>query len=135
MVEGRHDVVHAFVGRHHHRRHERRQPCATLSIMAEPDRRRLLADDEVSEALVALDQWQRSGDSLKRTFTFDDFTHAFAFMTAVALVSERLFHHPEWSNVWNRVDIAITNHDAGGITELDLEFCRRVDRLKGAHHD
>jgi 4a-hydroxytetrahydrobiopterin dehydratase len=46
-------------------------------------------------------------------------------------IAERLFHHPEWSNVWSRVEIAITNHDAGGLTELDIEFCRRVDRLGG----
>jgi 4a-hydroxytetrahydrobiopterin dehydratase len=52
-------------------------------------------------------------------------------MSQVALIAERLDHHPEWSNVWNKVRIEITNHDAGGVTELDVEFCRRVDGLVG----
>ncbi|MFN3216440.1 MAG: 4a-hydroxytetrahydrobiopterin dehydratase [Acidimicrobiales bacterium] len=99
--------------------------------MAVPDRSRLLDDDEISDALTSLDGWERRDGELAKSFDFADFTEAFSFMTGVALIAERLFHHPEWSNVWSRVEIAITNHDAGGLTELDIEFCRRVDRLGG----
>ena len=99
--------------------------------MAAPDRSRLLDDDEISDALTGLDGWERRDRALAKSFEFADFTEAFSFMTGVALIAERLFHHPEWSNVWSRVEIAITNHDAGGLTELDVEFCRRVDRLGG----
>jgi 4a-hydroxytetrahydrobiopterin dehydratase len=99
--------------------------------MDAPDRSRLLDDDEISEALTTLDGWERRDVSLTKAFEFADFTEAFGFMAGVALIAERLFHHPEWSNVWSRVEIAITNHDAGGLTELDIEFCKRVDRLGG----
>ena len=97
--------------------------------MAAPDRSRLLDDDEISDALTALDGWERRDAALTKSFEFADCTEACSFLTGVALIAERLFHHPEWSNVWSRVEIAITNHDAGGLTELDVEFCRRVDRL------
>lgn len=103
--------------------------------MATPDRSRLLDDEEISVALTGLGGWSRDGDALVKSFVFADFTRAFGFMTSVALIAERLFHHPEWSNVWNRVEIAVTNHDAGGLTELDLEFCRRVDGLGGTTDD
>ena len=89
----------------------------------------LLSDDEIHEVLAAHPGWERDGDGLRRTFEFPDFTAAFGFMSAVALVSERLFHHPEWSNVWNRVEVRITDHDAGGISSNDREWIERVDRL------
>ena len=72
---------------------------------------------------------QGDGDRFHRTLKFGSFTEAFGFMSSVALIAERLFHHPEWSNVYSTVEIAITNHDAGGLTELDIEFCRRVNAL------
>lgn len=92
------------------------------------DRTTLLSPDAVQAAAAELDGWSVDGDRLVASFEFDDFTAAFSFMSAVALISERLFHHPEWSNVWNRVEIAVTNHDAGGLTELDIEWCRRVNQ-------
>ena len=95
----------------------------------EVDSKRLLSDEEISAALEDLSGWERQGDKLAATFNFSDFSEAFGFMSRVALVSERLFHHPEWSNVWSTVEIAITNHAAGGLTELDLEFARRVNSL------
>ena len=94
--------------------------------MADPDRSRLLSAAEVTTALDSLEHWSRDGDRLRASFVFADFSAAFAFMSHVALIAERLFHHPEWSNEWGRVDIAVTNHQAGGLTELDLEFARRV---------
>ncbi len=97
--------------------------------MAEPDRTRILNDDEIAAALADLPGWERNGDRLHRTLKFGSFTEAFGFMASVALIAERLFHHPEWSNVYSTVEIAVTNHDAGGLTELDVEFCRRVNAL------
>ncbi|MXW41589.1 MAG: 4a-hydroxytetrahydrobiopterin dehydratase [Acidimicrobiia bacterium] len=96
-----------------------------------PDNQRLLSDEEIAAALASSEfsGWARQGDKLCASFKFVDFSEAFGFMSRVALISERLFHHPEWSNVWSEVQIAITNHAAGGITELDLEFARQVNRL------
>ncbi len=89
----------------------------------------LLDDDEVTRILAAHPGWERDGDALKRSFEFTDFNEAFGFMTRVALVSERLFHHPEWSNVYNRVDVRITDHDVGGISTNDRDWIEQVDRL------
>lgn len=97
--------------------------------MAEPDRKRLLTEDEIAAGLAEVPGWERDGDRLQRTLKFGNFPEAFGFMSSVALIAERLFHHPEWSNVYSTVEIAITNHDAGGLTELDIEFCRRVNAL------
>lgn len=100
--------------------------------MAAIDRKTLLSDDAIETAVSGLgdgELWRRDGDRLRATFEFDDFVAAFGFMTSVALVAENLFHHPEWSNVYGRVEVAVTNHDAGGLTELDLEFCRRVTAI------
>jgi 4a-hydroxytetrahydrobiopterin dehydratase len=89
----------------------------------------VLSDTEIAARLDNVDGWERQGDKLRREFTFANFTEAFGFMASVALIAERLFHHPEWSNVWNRVTIEITNHDAGGLTELDFEFAEKVNSL------
>ena len=92
----------------------------------------LLTDEEIAARLGEVPGWERQGDALRRDFKFADFTEAFGFMAQVACVAERLFHHPEWSNVWNKVSISITNHAAGGITDLDLEFAKRVSDLAGS---
>lgn len=89
----------------------------------------LLTDDEIGELLDGHPAWHRDGDALVRSFEFADFNEAFGFMSRVALVAERLFHHPEWSNVWNRVDVRITDHAAGGISANDREWIERVDQL------
>jgi 4a-hydroxytetrahydrobiopterin dehydratase len=67
--------------------------------------------------------------ALIRRYRFRDFNSAFGFMTRAALLAERMDHHPEWFNVWNRVDITLTTHDAGGITSLDLKMARELERL------
>lgn len=90
---------------------------------------RLLTDPEIEDLLAGHPDWERDGDGLRRSLTFADFVGAFGFMTRVALVSERLDHHPEWSNVWNRVDVRITDHDAGGISSTDRDWIERVDQL------
>ena len=68
-------------------------------------------------------------DAISRTFTFKDFNAAFGFMTRAALVAEAMNHHPEWSNVWNRVDVTLSTHDAGGLTERDLKLAEAMDRI------
>ena len=94
-----------------------------------PIDRRPLSPDEVSRLVDSLEGWELDGTSLRRQLVFDSFVQAFGFMAQVALIAERLEHHPNWSNVYNRVDIAITTHDAGGLTALDFEFVRRVDSV------
>jgi 4a-hydroxytetrahydrobiopterin dehydratase len=70
-------------------------------------------------------------DAISKTFTFKDFNAAFGFMTRVALAAERMNHHPEWFNVWNRVEVTLSTHDAGGLTERDLKLAETMDRLAG----
>ena len=81
-------------------------------------------------ALAGLPAWKAaSGDreAIERTYRFKDFNTAFAFMTRVALKAETLDHHPEWSNVYNRVEVLLTTHDADGVTGLDVELARFMD--------
>lgn len=70
-------------------------------------------------------------DALRRRFRFGDFSEAWGFMARVALLAEAQDHHPEWSNVWNRVEIVLTTHDAGGLSERDLRLARSIDGLHG----
>ncbi|WP_411867211.1 4a-hydroxytetrahydrobiopterin dehydratase [Vulcanococcus limneticus] len=89
----------------------------------------LLTPDELAALPAALPAWQLRDGKLHRGLQFDDFAAAFGFMARVALIAEGLGHHPEWSNVWNRVVIDLTTHDAGGLTALDLELARRIDAV------
>jgi 4a-hydroxytetrahydrobiopterin dehydratase len=84
--------------------------------------RDLLAPDEIRSALDEISGWRHDGDRLRSEWQFADFAAAFGFMAEVALNAERLDHHPEWSNVYNRVTIDLSTHSAGGITGLDLEL-------------
>jgi 4a-hydroxytetrahydrobiopterin dehydratase len=79
--------------------------------------------------LSALPGWTRRGEKLHRTFTFRDFSEAFGFMARVALFAEKLDHHPDWANVWNRVTVDLSTHDAGGLTELDFRLAAEMNRL------
>jgi len=90
-----------------------------------------LSDAERADALDELDEWDydEARDAITRTFTFADFSGAFGFMARVALLAERADHHPEWSNVWNRVDIALTTHDAGGLSHRDVDLARAIEAL------
>ena len=94
---------------------------------------RRLSDAERGVELVALPTWSMVAgrEAIARRFTFRDFSEAFGFMTRAALVAERMNHHPEWTNVWNRVDVTLTTHDAGGLTHLDIELARALDELAG----
>ena len=74
--------------------------------------------------------WKEENNTLKKTFTFVDFTEAFAFMTRVAFIAERMDHHPEWSNVWNKVNIDLRTHSAGNtVTEKDRTMVAEIDKL------
>ena len=92
-----------------------------------------LSDAERADALDALADWdyQDARDAITRSFVFADFSEAFAFMTRVALVAEKADHHPEWSNVWNRVEILLTTHDAGGLSTRDIAMATAIDALAG----
>jgi 4a-hydroxytetrahydrobiopterin dehydratase len=92
-----------------------------------------LDDAAVSDGLKSLPGWSRvpNRDALTRSFKFVDFNAAFGFMTRSALVAEQINHHPEWFNVWNRVDVTLATHDAGGITELDLKLAAAMNRIAG----
>lgn len=88
--------------------------------------RTLLSDHDIEAALEGLTGWERDGDTIRASFTFADFSEAFGFMARVALAAEKADHHPDWSNVWNTVEVAFTTHDAGGITALDIDLARKV---------
>ena len=94
--------------------------------MARPQK---LDETALREALATLPGWTLVAGKLHRELRFPDFVRAFGFMTSAALVAESMNHHPEWSNVYGRVTIDLTTHDAGGITQLDLELAHRIDTL------
>ena len=85
-----------------------------------------LTDLEISNALNNLPDWELKDGKLCRVFEFDDFISAFAFMTRVAIRAEKIDHHPEWSNVYKTVTIALTTHDAGGLTAKDLALAEAI---------
>lgn len=88
-----------------------------------------LAQHERDTLRSTLPHWQVEGDRLKRDWQFKDFSEAFAFMTRVALLAESMQHHPNWSNVYNRVSIELTTHDLGGLSDLDVQLARSIDAL------
>jgi 4a-hydroxytetrahydrobiopterin dehydratase len=91
-------------------------------------------DDASRKGLAdRLPQWTRTEgrDALHRTFTFADFNAAFGFMARAALVAEKMDHHPEWTNVWNRVDVTLSTHSAGGLTDLDVKLAETLDKIAG----
>ncbi|MFW2831601.1 4a-hydroxytetrahydrobiopterin dehydratase [Sphingomonas sp. ID0503] len=90
-----------------------------------------LSDEARAAALNELPDWTYDAerDAITRRYTFADFSAAFGFMARVALLAEKADHHPEWSNVWNRVDVLLTTHDAGGLSERDVKMARAIDSL------
>jgi len=92
-------------------------------------RRVKLSDTEIAERLQGLPGWQYRAGKLHREYVFPDFAVAFAFMAGAAAFAQELNHHPDWSNVWNRVTIDLHTHDTGGVTEYDFELARRMEQL------
>ena len=90
----------------------------------------LLALDEIEAALP--DGWTIGEDRVHAEFRFPDFVQAFGFMSSVALLAEKLDHHPEWSNVYGTVRIELTTHDSGGVTELDLQLAAQISGIERA---
>jgi len=94
-----------------------------------------LTSTEVSTLLQALPDWRHEtgrGGLIAREFKFHDFAQAFGFMAQVAVIAESRNHHPEWFNVYNRVQVTLTTHDAGGLTMKDIELARTMDRVAAA---
>ena len=93
-----------------------------------------LSQTERGAALASLPgwTWDEARDAITKRFRFADFSAAFGFMTRVAIAAERADHHPEWSNVWNRVDILLTTHDAKGLTAKDVALAREIEALAAA---
>jgi len=90
----------------------------------------LLNESERAAALRGLDGWRldEGGGAIAREFRFKDFSEAWAFMSRAALMAEKLDHHPEWSNVYNRVEVRLTTHDAGGLTQKDIDLAAFMDK-------
>jgi 4a-hydroxytetrahydrobiopterin dehydratase len=90
--------------------------------------------EQVGERVAALAGWtvEEGGRAIVKGYRFPDFVRAFAFMTAVALKAEKMNHHPEWSNVYSGVEVRLTSHDAGGVTERDFELAQFMDEVAGA---
>ena len=95
-----------------------------------------LTPENRKTALGKLPEWRYAAerDAITRAFKFGDFSEAFAFMTRVALAAEKMDHHPEWSNVYNRVEIALSTHDAGGVSERDIALATIVDAIAAGPH-
>ena len=93
----------------------------------------VLSESERTSALAGLTGWtfDDARNGIARSFAFADFGEAFAFMTRVALEAEKADHHPEWSNVWNRVDILLSTHSAGGVTRKDVALAARIEAISG----
>lgn len=89
-----------------------------------------MTKEEAAAALAQFPSWSGDETGMSTDITFQDFSEAFAFMTRVALAAEKQDHHPEWSNVYNKVHIRLSSHDAGGLTQRDLRLARIIDGLR-----
>ena len=92
----------------------------------------ILSNKQLNEYLEDLNGWSVVNEKLSKTFKFSSFIQAFGFMTQVAITSEAMDHHPEWSNVYNRVEINLVTHSEGGITKLDIELAMKVDSISSS---
>ncbi len=88
-----------------------------------------LGTEDVADGLNDLPGWSLADDKLRREFKFANFIEAFGFMASAAIEAEKMNHHPEWFNVYSKVVVELTTHDAGGITELDFELARKMNKL------
>ena len=90
-----------------------------------------LSAERRRQALTELAGWSdvEGQDAIGKTFRFADFSAAWGFMSRAALVAEKMDHHPDWTNVWNRVDVRLSTHDAGGVTERDVELARAMEKI------
>ena len=91
-----------------------------------------MSTDEIAQALAGFSGWAYDGDALIKTFKFDDFASAIDFMSTARPRIDELNHHPEWTNVYNRVDVRLNSHDVGGVTDRDLKLARLLDEVAGS---
>jgi 4a-hydroxytetrahydrobiopterin dehydratase len=91
--------------------------------------RQPMSPEDVSAALASLPGWSLLDGKLHRDYKFTDFVQAFGFMTTVALAAEKMDHHPDWTNVYNRVAINLWTHDAGGITKSDIQLAQQIENI------
>ena len=92
-----------------------------------------LSDDAIHADLDELEGWALADEKLYREFRFRNFVTAFGFMASAAIEAEKMDHHPEWFNVYNKVVVHLTTHDAGGITELDFQLAKKMNQLAGSN--
>ncbi len=88
-----------------------------------------LTEEQVTERLKDNPEWAYTENKLYRRFMFEDFVHAFGFMSQVAIIAEKMNHHPEWANVYRTIDIYLTTHDAGGVSERDFALLEKIEGL------
>jgi len=88
-----------------------------------------LTESEIQDRLRNLPGWQTNGEEISREFVFKDFAEAFGFMASAAVAAEKMGHHPDWSNVYNKVHVHLATHDAGGLTALDFDLAALMDKL------
>jgi 4a-hydroxytetrahydrobiopterin dehydratase len=126
MISSNFDMAIDFSGRYSRRNGEH-------GASAEGRMATLIARDELDSLLAGLDGWSLSQDgaAIEKTYSFKGFNSAFGFMTRVAMAAERANHHPEWSNIYNRVTIRWTTHSLGGVSVLDLKLAGSCDRFAG----
>jgi 4a-hydroxytetrahydrobiopterin dehydratase len=92
----------------------------------------LLNEQQITESIKTfLPEWEYNNTFISKEFKFRNFVEAFAFMTAVALEAEKMDHHPDWTNVYNRVAVKLNTHSEGGVTEKDIELAKRMERIYG----
>ena len=90
-----------------------------------------LLDDQIQNELTNLKGWSKidNRDAITKRFTFKDFNEAFGWMTRVALIAEKMDHHPEWENIWNKVTVCLTTHDSSGVTQKDIKLAKKMNEL------
>ncbi|WP_105244599.1 4a-hydroxytetrahydrobiopterin dehydratase [Psychrobacter sp. Marseille-P5312] len=93
-----------------------------------------LSDKQINLQLEELAGWQRDGNSIVKTYYFSDFIEAMSFMNQAAFHAEALEHHPEWRNIYNVVEVRLTNHDTGGISSLDIRLAKRMEHIIQPKH-
>ena len=87
-----------------------------------------LTIDEINNSLLQLNGWSYNDNAIEKKFVFKDFNQAFSFLTRIALYSEKVNHHADWSGVYNRVNIKLSTHDAGGVSQKDIDFATEIER-------
>ena len=88
-----------------------------------------LTTEQIRSKLQQLNNWSLLNDGIEKQFVFKDFNEAFSFMSRVALLAEKMQHHPDWSNVYNKVHVRLNTHDSGGITRKDIEMATQIDQF------